>query len=140
MFLAVGTRIGPYEITGTLGAGGMGEVYRARDARLARDVALKVLPDSFAGDSERVVRFHREAQVLAALKPRSRPGQGADLMMQLRTGAFISSTPTCQSTRSVTPLTSIWSNTGMRNYGGWCQSTEPPAMRIDAAVRCAPPQ
>jgi serine/threonine protein kinase len=64
MSLAVGTRIGPYEITGTLGAGGMGEVYRAHDARLARDVALKVLPDTFAGDAERLARFHREAQVV----------------------------------------------------------------------------
>jgi serine/threonine protein kinase len=68
MSLVVGTRIGPYEITGTLGAGGMGEVYRARDARLARDVALKVLPDLFAADPERLARFQREAQVLAALK------------------------------------------------------------------------
>ena len=64
---ASGTRIGPDEVTGTLGAGGMGEVYRARDARLARDVALKVLPDSFAEDPERLARFQREAQVLAAL-------------------------------------------------------------------------
>ncbi|MBM3819498.1 MAG: hypothetical protein FJW14_10870 [Acidimicrobiia bacterium] len=67
MSLAVGTRVGPYEITGTLGAGGMGEVYRARDPRLGRDVALKVLPDAFAGDAERLARFQREAQVLASL-------------------------------------------------------------------------
>jgi serine/threonine protein kinase len=59
MSLAVGTRIGPYEITGSLGAGGMGEVYRARDVRLARDVALKVLPESFGGDAERLARFQR---------------------------------------------------------------------------------
>jgi serine/threonine-protein kinase len=68
MSLASGTRIGPYEITGVLGAGGMGEVYRAHDARLARDVALKVLPDAFASDPERLARFAREAQILAALK------------------------------------------------------------------------
>src|ERR671925_2407990 len=67
MSLAVGTRIGPYEVTGTLGAGGMGEVYRARDARLARDVAIKVLPDAFASDPDRLARFTREAQTLAAL-------------------------------------------------------------------------
>ena len=67
MSLEVGTRIGPYTITGTLGAGGMGDVYRAHDARLARDVALKVLPDTFAADPERLARFQREAQVLAAL-------------------------------------------------------------------------
>jgi serine/threonine protein kinase len=65
--LAIGTRIASYEITGTLGAGGMGEVYRARDARLHRDVALKVLPDGLASDTERLARFEREAQVLAAL-------------------------------------------------------------------------
>jgi eukaryotic-like serine/threonine-protein kinase len=67
MTLALGTRIGPYEITGRLGAGGMGEVYRARDARLNRDVALKVLPEAFALDGDRLARFRREAQVLASL-------------------------------------------------------------------------
>jgi serine/threonine protein kinase len=68
MALSHGTTIGPYTITGTLGAGGMGEVYRARDPRLSRDVALKVLPVSVAHDPERMARFQREAQVLAALK------------------------------------------------------------------------
>jgi eukaryotic-like serine/threonine-protein kinase len=68
MSLEKGTRVGPYEINGTLGVGGMGEVYRAHDARLARDVALKVLPEHFAADPERLARFAREAQVLAALK------------------------------------------------------------------------
>ena len=65
--LAPGTRIGPYEIVAPIGAGGMGEVYRARDMRLKRDVALKVLPDALAGDRERLVRFQREAEVLASL-------------------------------------------------------------------------
>jgi Tol biopolymer transport system component len=68
MALAAGTRIGSYEIVSPLGAGGMGEVYRARDQRLNRDVALKVLPAAFADDPERLARFEREAQVLAALK------------------------------------------------------------------------
>ena len=68
MALAAGTRIGSYEIVSPLGAGGMGEVYRARDPRLNRDVALKVLPDAFADDPERLARFEREAQALAALK------------------------------------------------------------------------
>ncbi len=67
MSLSNGTRLGPYEITAPLGAGGMGEVYRAHDARLHRDVALKVLPPVFANDPERMARFQREAQVLAAL-------------------------------------------------------------------------
>ncbi|MGH9257586.1 MAG: protein kinase domain-containing protein [Vicinamibacterales bacterium] len=67
MSLAPGTRIGPYDITGTLGAGGMGEVYRARDTRLKREVALKILPESFAADPDRLARFQREAEVLASL-------------------------------------------------------------------------
>ena len=67
MSLVPGARLGPYEIVKPLGAGGMGEVYRARDAKLNRDVAIKVLPDSFAGDPERLARFQREAQVLASL-------------------------------------------------------------------------
>jgi eukaryotic-like serine/threonine-protein kinase len=67
MPLTTGTRIGAYEILGSLGAGGMGEVYRARDTRLNRDVAIKVLPDVFATDPDRLVRFTREAQTLAAL-------------------------------------------------------------------------
>ena len=62
-----GTTIGPYRVLDKLGEGGMGEVYRARDTKLNRDVAIKVLPASFAGDAERLARFQREAQVLAAL-------------------------------------------------------------------------
>jgi serine/threonine-protein kinase len=67
MALAPGTRLGPYEVTSAIGAGGMGEVYRAKDRKLNRDVALKVLPDSFANDGDRLARFTREAQTLAAL-------------------------------------------------------------------------
>jgi len=67
MSLSAGTRLGPYEILSALGAGGMGEVYRARDTKLNRDVALKVLPETFIGDSQRLARFRREAQVLASL-------------------------------------------------------------------------
>ncbi len=62
-----GTRLGPYEIGSLLGVGGMGEVYRARDTKLGRDVAIKVLPESFAADPERVARFEREAKTLASL-------------------------------------------------------------------------
>jgi eukaryotic-like serine/threonine-protein kinase len=67
MTIAIGTKLGPCEITGAIGAGGMGEVYRAHDTSLGRDVAIKVLPDSFARDAERLARFQREAKVLAAL-------------------------------------------------------------------------
>jgi serine/threonine protein kinase len=64
---ATGTRLSPCETVAPLGAGGMGEVYRARDMRLARDIALKVLPELFASDPERLARFEREAKTLAAL-------------------------------------------------------------------------
>src|SRR5688500_17840239 len=67
MALAPGSRRGPYEITARIGAGGMGEVYRARDTTLDRDVALKILPEAFASDPERLARFEREAKTLAAL-------------------------------------------------------------------------
>ena len=67
MTLTPGARIGPYGIVSALGAGGMGEVYRARDARLGRDVALKIIPDAFSADPERLARFQREAKTLASL-------------------------------------------------------------------------
>ena len=67
MGLSAGTRLGPYEIQAPLGAGGMGEVYRARDTKLGRDVAIKILPQIFTSDPERLARFEREARMLAAL-------------------------------------------------------------------------
>ena len=67
MALTPGTRLGVYQVTAQIGVGGMGEVYRARDTRLKRDVALKILPESFASDPERLARFQREAEVLASL-------------------------------------------------------------------------
>jgi Tol biopolymer transport system component len=67
MSLTPGARVGLYDIIASLGAGGMGEVYRARDTRLGRDVALKILPDSFAADPDRLMRFEREAKALASL-------------------------------------------------------------------------
>src|SRR5215470_9103990 len=67
MTLASGTKLGPYEIAAPLGAGGMGEVYRARDSRLGRDVALKILPESFARESDRLHRFEQEARAVATL-------------------------------------------------------------------------
>ena len=74
MSLPIGTRLGQYEVTAPLGAGGMGEVFRARDTKLGRDVALKVLPAAYASHPDRLSRFRREAQILAAL---SHPNIGA---------------------------------------------------------------
>ena len=67
MPLQPGTTLGPYSVTAKIGEGGMGEVYRARDTKLDRDVALKVLPQAFTDDPDRLARFEREAKVLASL-------------------------------------------------------------------------
>src|SRR6202171_3656919 len=67
MAILPGRRLGPYEILSAIGAGGMGEVYRARDSKLGRDVAIKVLPEAFAHDADRLSRFQREAKMLASL-------------------------------------------------------------------------
>ena len=95
MPIAAGSRVGPYEITEAIGAGGMGEVYRGRDSRLKRDVAIKVLPALFADDPERLARFEREAQTLAALNHphiatifgiENGPGGSCALVMELVDG------------------------------------------------------
>ena len=67
MSLSAGSRVGPYEVLGPLGSGGMGQVFRARDTRLARDVAIKVLPESFAENADRIRRFEQEARAAGAL-------------------------------------------------------------------------
>src|SRR5499427_9252688 len=67
MALQIGQQLGSYEITSLIGKGGMGEVYRARDSKLKRDVAIKALPDEFSRDQDRLIRFQREAEVLASL-------------------------------------------------------------------------
>src|ERR1700682_6494540 len=67
MTIAVGTKLGSYEVLAPIGAGGMGEVYQAHDTKLGRDVAIKVLPEAFAHDPERLSRFQREAKMLASL-------------------------------------------------------------------------
>src|SRR5205814_8000318 len=67
MPLSTGSRLGPYEIVSAIGAGGMGQVYRATDTTLGRQVAIKILPDAFAADPERLARFKREAKTLASL-------------------------------------------------------------------------
>ena len=94
MSLESGTRIGSYDVIALLGAGGMGEVYRARDTRLHRDVALKILPAAFASDPERMARFEREAQLLASLNHPNiaqiygleRAGRTSALVMELVEG------------------------------------------------------
>jgi len=95
MPLSVGDKFGPYEILGPLGAGGMGEVYRAKDIKLKREVALKVLPDTFARDPERMARFEREAQVLASLNHPNIAAiyglEGRALIMELVEGQTLSS-------------------------------------------------
>jgi len=73
MFLQPGTTLGPYEVIEPIRVGGMGEVYRARDTKLNRDVALKVLPEAFVTDPERLARFQREAEVLASLNHPNMP-------------------------------------------------------------------
>src|SRR5918995_2918404 len=67
MALTIGTKLGPYEIVGSLGAGGMGEVYRTRDTRLGREVAIKTLPRAFTSSPDQLARFEREARLLATL-------------------------------------------------------------------------
>ncbi len=74
MPLEIGTRLAHYDVTALIGEGGMGQVYRATDTQLGRDVALKILPDAFAADPDRLARFQREAQVLASL---NHPGLAA---------------------------------------------------------------
>src|ERR1035437_3831913 len=69
MPLPTGTKLGTYEVRASIGAGGMGEVYQAHDTKLGRDVAIKVLPAAFVHDPDRLVRFQREARMLASLNP-----------------------------------------------------------------------
>src|SRR5213078_4117275 len=87
MTLPTGTKLGPYEIVAAIGSGGMGEVYKARDTRLERVVAIKVLPESMAKDSARLTRFQQEARALSAL---NHPNLLAILMSARRTERTLS--------------------------------------------------
>ncbi len=82
MSLSPGSRLGSYEVTALIGQGWMGEVYRARDTKLGRDVALKVLPDLFADDPERLARFQREARVLASLNHPGRDNESVAFLLR----------------------------------------------------------
>ena len=86
MLLNAGDRLGPYEIVAAIGAGGMGEVYRARDVRLGRDVAVKVLPPRLASDPQGLARFEREARAVAALSRPARSGRSRGLAAYSRGG------------------------------------------------------
>src|SRR6267143_559417 len=97
MALASGTRLGSYEVVAAIGAGGMGEVYQAHDTKLVRDVAIKVLPEAFAHDPERLSRFQREAKMLASLNHSNiatihgleQSGGTSYLVMELVSGATL---------------------------------------------------
>ena len=95
MTLAAGTKLGAYEILGQIGAGGMGEVYRAKDPRLAREVAVKVLPEEFLEGEESRARFEREARLLASL---NHPGIAAIYSFEEIPGSASSSSPSSSST------------------------------------------
>src|SRR5512134_3588426 len=123
MSLAPGARLGSYEVLSAIGAGGMGEVYRARDTRLHRDVAIKVLPPLFVDDPDRLARFEREARVLAALNhpniaqifgledssPATGSGRAAvrALVMELVEGQTLSDLLAAERGRGM-PLASAW--------------------------------
>src|SRR5271166_5857488 len=95
MPLSAGTKLGPYEILAPIGAGGMGEVYRAKDTKLDREVAIKILPEAWAQEPERLARFEREAKVLASLNhPNIAQIYGVEdraLVMELVAGETLSS-------------------------------------------------
>ena len=115
MVLAPGTRLGVYEVLSPIGAGGMGEVYRARDTKLKRDVAVKVLPGLFAADADRLARFEREAHLLASLNhPNIAQVYGLEdsegvraLVMELVDGQTLSDIVSAESGRGL-PLAAAW--------------------------------
>jgi eukaryotic-like serine/threonine-protein kinase len=121
--LAAGTRLGAYEILSPLGSGGMGEVYRARDSKLDRDVAIKVLPEAVANDPEALARFEREAKAVAALSHPNilaihdfgRQGSIAYAVTELLQGETLRSarrsTMACRSRKAFPPRTSAASST-----------------------------
>ncbi len=142
MSLAPGVRLGPYEILSAIGAGGMGEVYRARDAKLNRDVALKVLPESFANDADRLARFRREAQVLASLNHPNiahiygiEDSQGVHaLVLELVDGPTLADLISGTVTQAPAARASSESSSGAARASG---GGAPRALEIDDALRIA---
>jgi serine/threonine protein kinase len=108
-----GTKLGPYEIQTLIGKGGMGEVYRARDTKLKREVALKVLPEVFARDPGRMIRFQREAEVLASLNhPNIAQIYGVEecaLAMELVEGETLAPCPSKRLSSTQSRLRKRWS-------------------------------
>ena len=139
MALAPGSKLGVYEVIAKIGAGGMGEVFRAHDTTLDRDVAIKVLPDAFATDPERLARFEREAKVLASLNhPNIAAIYGLEksadtraLILELVEG------PTLQDRIANGPIPLDWSSssTGPRSCSSGCRCREPPGLRWRTAFR-----
>jgi len=115
--LAPGTKLGAYEIVSPLGAGGMGEVYKARDRKLDRDVAVKVLPQTVANDPESLARFEREAKAVAALSHPNilaiyaRPCEGSSIRVRSPSGTR--STGRCRSRKGFPPRTAEASSIGI---------------------------
>ena len=129
MALAPGTRRGPYEITGKIGAGGMGEVYRARDVKLNRDVALKVLPEAFASDPERLARFEREAKTLAALNHAHIAHSQGTVPQGSRAGSYAFLPSACCRARAI-----AWTSGMARPSVRAISNAAPPSARFTGAM------
>jgi serine/threonine protein kinase len=138
--LTPGSRVGSYAVLSKLGEGGMGEVYRARDTRLKRDVALKVLPEHFTADPDRMARFQREAEVLAALnRPHIAQIHGIEessdvraLVMELVEGADLAERLARGPGRSSSPLSPVASR--VSEPRGTAECRQAPGGSMDAAA------
>ena len=133
MPLSVGTRLGHYDITALIGEGGMGQVYQATDTKLNRQVALKILPDAFAADPDRLTRFQREAQVLAGL---NHPGIAAIYGLEEAddTRALMLSLQVSGETGVAPRHRSSSCKTGSRSWSVWCRRNSEMALTIGARL------
>ena len=126
MSLQIGQQLGSYQITSLIGKGGMGEVYRAKDTKLKRDVAIKILPDEFSRDPDRVARFQREAEVLAAL---NHPNIAAIYDLQAKRTARAFSFLNSSKAKRLRTFASTWRH---------CLSMNPSALRSKSAKHSKP--